>query len=124
MRKFAFSLAAAATAFAATVAAGAQAQDLGKKSFETCAACHSLKAGENGVGPSLHNLVGRKAGTAEGFRYSGPLKRSGIVWDEASLAKFLRNPQEAVPGNRMPFSGMTDEAALKALVQYLASATK
>jgi cytochrome c len=120
MRKFAFSLAVAA-AFAA---AGAQAQDLGKKSFETCAACHSLKAGENGVGPSLHNLVGRKAGTAEGFRYSGPLKRSGIVWDEAALAKFLRNPQEAVPGNRMPFSGMTDEAALKALVQYLASATK
>jgi cytochrome c len=121
MRKFAFSLAAAAAVFAA---AGAHADDLGKKSFESCAACHSLKDGENGVGPSLHNIIGRKAGTAEGYRYSGPLKRSGITWDEASLTKFLRNPQEAVPGNRMPFSGMTDEAALKALVQYLQSASK
>jgi cytochrome c len=120
MRKFAFSLAAAA----ALLATGAHADDLGKKTFETCAACHSLKEGDNGTGPSLHNLIGRKAGTFEGFRYSGPMKRSGIVWDEATLAKFLRNPQEAVPGNRMPFSGVTDEAALKALVQYLQSATQ
>lgn len=119
MRKFAFSLAATAAVLAA---AGARADDLGKRSFETCAACHSLSAGEHGVGPSLHEVVGRKAGSAEGFRYSGPMKRSGIVWDEANLTRFLRNPQEAVPGNRMPFSGMSDETALKALVQYLQSA--
>jgi len=52
------------------------------------------------------------------------MKRSGIVWDEKNLAEFLRNPQALVPNTRMPFSGLTDEAALKALVGYLATATK
>ncbi|MFL6676067.1 MAG: c-type cytochrome [Massilia sp.] len=121
MRNFVFSLAAAAALFATTAQA---ADDLGKKSFETCVACHSVKAGENGVGPNLNKLIGRTAGSAEGFRYSGPMKRSGIVWDEKNLADFLRNPQQVVPGNRMPFSGMSDEAAVKALVQYLGSATR
>jgi cytochrome c len=120
MRKLTLSLA----AFAALCAAGAHAEDLGKKTFETCAACHSLAEGVNGTGPSLHNLIGRKAGTAEGFRYSGPMKRSGITWDEATLSKFLADPQATVPGNRMPFSGVTDPAALKAVVQYLQTATK
>lgn len=113
-----------ASALLAMLAGAVHADDLGRKTFELCVACHSLKAGENGTGPTLNNLIGRKAGIEEGFRFSGPLKRSGIVWDKASLASFLRNPQEAVPGTRMPFSGMTDEAALKALVSYLESASK
>jgi cytochrome c len=104
--------------------ANAFAEDLGKKTYELCIACHSLKAGENGTGPTLYNLIGRTAGTTEGFRFSGPMKRSGIVWDQQTLTAYLRNPQEVVPGTRMPFSGMTDEAALKALVQYLETATK
>jgi cytochrome c len=106
------------------VAAAAQAEDLGSKSFATCAACHSVKEGENGTGPSLHNLIGRKAGTVEGFRYSGPMKRSGITWDHDTLTAFLRAPQESVPGNRMPFSGVADEAELKALVSYLEANTR
>jgi cytochrome c len=105
-------------------ATSAFADDLGKKSFEVCIACHSVRADENGTGPTLYNLIGRTAGTTEGFRFSGPMKRSGIVWDQTTLTAFLRNPQETVPGTRMPFSGMTDEVALKALVQYLAIATK
>jgi cytochrome c len=121
MRNFILSLAGAAAVFSG---ASAQAEDLGKKSFEMCIACHAVKAGENGTGPSLNKLIGRTAGTSEGFRYSGPMKRSGIVWDEKNLSAFLRNPQEVVPGNRMPFSGMQDEAAVKALVQYLGTATK
>jgi cytochrome c len=121
MRKLTLSLAACTAMFAAGAHA---ADDLGKKTFETCAACHSLVEGVNGTGPSLHNLIGRKAGTAEGFRYSGPMKRSNITWDEASLTKFLGDPQATVPGNRMPFSGVTDPAALKAVVQYLQTATK
>jgi cytochrome c len=100
------------------------ADDLGKKTFESCSACHSMKAGENGVGPSLHNVIGRTAGTEAGFRFSGPMKRSGIAWDEKNLTDFLRAPQEKVPGNRMPFSGVPDEAALKAVVQYLETASK
>jgi cytochrome c len=121
MRNFILSLASVAAVF---FGASAQAEDLGKKTFETCVACHSAKAGENGVGPSLNKLVGRTAGTSDGFRYSGPMKRSGIVWDEKNLSAFLRNPQELVPGNRMPFSGVADEAALKALVKYLETTTK
>jgi cytochrome c len=121
MRNLACSLAAVAALSFSTAQA---ADDLGKKTFESCAACHSLKAGENGVGPSLHNLVGRSAGTEAGFRFSGPMKRSGITWDETSLTDFLRAPQEKVPGNRMPFSGMPDEAALKAVVKYLQTASK
>lgn len=102
----------------------AAASELGKKSYETCIACHSFKADEHGSGPSLHNIIGRTAGTQPGFRYSGPMKRSGVVWDAQSLSEFLRNPQERIPGNRMPFSGMTDEKELKALVQYLETASK
>lgn len=121
MHKLAFSLAAvAALAFGPAQAA----DDLGKKTFESCAACHSLKEGENGVGPSLHNVVGRTAGTEAGFRYSGPMKRSAIAWDEKNLTDFLRAPQEKVPGNRMPFSGLPDEAALKAVVKYIETASK
>lgn len=124
MPKFVNSLAIALAALAAFSLQARAADELGKKTFETCAACHSLKAGENGVGPDLHNIVGRTAGTEAGFRFSGPMKRSGITWDEKSLADFLRAPQEKVPGNRMPFSGIPDEAALKAVVQYLATASK
>jgi cytochrome c len=124
MRKIEKPLLALALVAGAGLSGQALADDLGKKTFETCVACHSLKAGENGLGPSLHGLLGSKAGAVEGYRYSGPMKRSGIVWDEKNLADFLRNPQQVVPNTRMPFSGMTDEAALKALVGYLASATK
>lgn len=124
MPKFVNSLAIALAALAAFSLQARAADELGKKTFETCGACHSLKAGENGVGPDLHNIVGRTAGTEAGFRFSGPMKRSGITWDEKNLADFLRAPQEKVPGNRMPFSGIPDEAALKAVVQYLATASK
>ena len=102
----------------------AHADDLGKKSFELCAACHSLKPGENGLGPNLYQLFGRTAGTLEGFRFSGPMKRSAVVWGRETLTAYLRNPQESVPGTRMPFSGMTDEAALQALVVYLEQSTR
>lgn len=105
-------------------AGAAQAEDLGKKAFEQCVACHSVKAGEHGVGPSLHGLLGSTAGKLEGYRFSGPMKRSGVVWDEKNLADFLRDPQAVVPNTRMPFSGIGDEAELKALVAYLAAATR
>jgi cytochrome c len=102
----------------------AHAEDIGKRTFEQCIACHSLTAGENGLGPSLHQVIGRTAGTLEGFRFSGPMKRSGIVWNTETLTSYLRNPQEAVPGTRMPFSGISDEATLKALVGWLETATR
>lgn len=111
-------------AAAGLLSAQASAADLGKQTFEQCAACHALQAGVNGVGPSLHGLLGSRAGSVAGYRFSGPLKRSGVVWDEKALTDFLRDPQAAVPNNRMPFSGIGDEAALRALVAYLVTATQ
>src|ERR1700733_12449734 len=75
----------------------------GKVVFEKCAACHSLEAGKNDIGPSLAGIWGRKAGTLEDFRYSNAMKQSNVTWDELTLDAFIEDPQAFIPGNRMPF---------------------
>ena len=95
------------------------AQDpVGKTTFAQCSVCHSTD-GANGVGPSLKGVVGRKAGEFAGFRFSRALKASGLVWDEKSLDLYLTDPQKAVPGNVMPFAGLTDPKLRAALIAYL-----
>ncbi|HTZ38468.1 MAG TPA: cytochrome c family protein [Stellaceae bacterium] len=97
----------------------------GAAELQKCKICHALVAGGgNRVGPDLHGIFGRPAGTAPGFAYSPALKASGIVWDDETLAKFLRDPKDAVPGNRMSFPGIADEATLRALLQQLKQATQ
>jgi cytochrome c len=92
----------------------------GARAFQSCASCHSLQAGRHLTGPSLANVWGRKAGTAEGFlRYSDALKNSGIVWNDESLQRWLADPQAMVPGNAMPFAGIHDAQARADLVAYL-----
>lgn len=66
-----------------------------------CYACHSLDA--NRVGPAHRGVFGRKAGAVPDYNYSPALKRSAIVWDEATLDKWLTNPQALIPGQRMGF---------------------
>lgn len=88
------------------------------KTWSTCAACHAAP-GSAAIGPPLSGLVGRKAGSVPGFGYSRAMKTSGITWDEAALTAFLRDPQQAVPGNRMPFAGMSDPGEIADLVRYL-----
>lgn len=105
-------LAAAPAIFAQSVAAGSAA-------FQSCAACHSMSPGVNGLGPSLAGIVGRKAGTLPGFNYSRAMKASGITWDAASLDAYIANPQQKVPGNHMPFAGMSDAQQRAALVDFL-----
>jgi cytochrome c len=96
----------------------------GEKKFEDCATCHSLKAGENGVGPSLFGVFERKAAGLDDFRYSPAMRRSGIVWNTKSLDEFLADPQKVVAGNRMPYAGMPDAGERTDLIAYLQRATK
>ena len=96
----------------------------GEKTFEQCAACHTLERGVNNVGPSLYGLFERKAAEVADFRYSPALKRSGIAWTPQTLNDFIDDPQKAVPGNRMPFAGLPDAGDRADLIAYLQKATK
>ena len=113
-------------AIAALFASSAQAQDSarGQKLFEECAACHSTKAGESGVGPSLAGALGRKAAENPDFRYSPAMRRSGIAWNQKSLTEFITDPQKMVPDNRMPYSGLPDAKSRADLVAYLLTVMK
>ena len=92
--------------------------------FENCRACHAADGQANEVGPALRGVVGRKAGERDDFRYSPALKRSGIVWNAKTLDAFIADPQQVVPGNRMPFSGLPDAKERADLIAYLTQALK
>jgi len=91
-----------------------------------CRTCHSVKANDNRVGPSLHEVVGRKAGSAPGFNgYSQGMKNSGITWDKATLDKFIENPEAVVHNNAMkPFKGVPDESVRAGIIEFLGSTGK
>jgi cytochrome c len=117
------SVLAASLAFTGSALADGNA-DKGKRVFNLCKACHRLEAGKNGVGPSLHGLFGRKAGTVAGFNYSGAMKNSGIVWNEKSLDNYLAKPRDVVKGTKMVFPGLKKEDQREDVIAYLKQATK
>ena len=88
--------------------------------FQNCAACHSASPDEHMTGPSLAGVWQRKAGSAASYaRYSDALKRSGAVWNEATLDAWLRNPAAFAPGNFMNVPGIADAGARSDLIAYL-----
>jgi cytochrome c len=100
----------------------ASAQDVenGKSVFNKCRACHQVGEGaKNTVGPILNGLIGRKAGTIEGFNYSEANKTSGITWDEATFREYIKNPKLKIPNTKMVFAGLSDEKDVEDLLAFL-----
>lgn len=107
------------------IAAPASADDPATAQLQKCKICHALdQGGGNRVGPNLHGVFGRKAGSVAGFNFSDAMKNSGIVWDNETLAKFLRDPKDSLPGNHMSFPGIADDATLGDLLQQLKQTTR
>jgi cytochrome c len=100
----------------------------GEDVFKKCSACHKVgDAAKNGVGPILNGVVGRKAGTVEGFNYSDASKEAGskgLIWSEESLLKYLENPAAFMPKMKMVFPGLKDEQQRKDVVAYLKTFSK
>jgi cytochrome c len=102
--------------------ASAQDAEAGKKIFTKCAPCHAVGPGaKNKVGPELNGLIGRAAGSVEGFAYSPAMKGSGITWDDATFQEYIADPKKKVPGNKMLFAGVKDEIERADLAAYLAT---
>jgi cytochrome c len=105
-----------AAAFPATAADPAA----GEKAYAACKACHRVGEGaKNTVGPALNGIVGQPPASVEGFNYSDALKNAGLTWDEATLAEYLKNPKGKVPGTKMAFPGIKDDAKVADIIAYL-----
>ena len=91
----------------------------GSKVFVQCKACHVTTPGVNRIGPSLHAVVGRKAGIEPKFVYSAANKNSGITWTEAKLFEYLEAPRTVVPGTKMSFAGLKNPQDRANVIAYL-----
>ncbi|MGX1320442.1 cytochrome c [Bradyrhizobium sp. USDA 377] len=88
-----------------------------------CRTCHSVKEGDNRLGPNLNKIVGRKAGALPDYNYSSSMKEAGFVWDQDKLTRFMVKPDEVVSGNKMqPYGGVSAEEAAK-VAAYLQAAS-
>lgn len=91
----------------------------GKMVFAQCRTCHVTDPGVNRTGPSLAGIVGRPAGSVEGFNYTDANKNSGIVWTEEKLFQYLENPQRVIPKTKMIFAGLPDAQKRADVIAYL-----
>ncbi len=92
----------------------------GRRQFAKCRSCHAIeKGGDNRVGPALHGIFGRTAGTAAGFAYSPALKGAGFLWDGGKLDQWLADPKGFLPGNRMTFVGLKQEKDRRDVIAYI-----
>jgi len=106
-------VATAGTALGQDVAAG-------EISFKKCLPCHAVGIdARNKVGPVLNGLNGRKSGTIAGYSYTAQNKDSGITWNDAAFAEYIRDPRARIPGTKMIFAGIKNEREIADLWAYL-----
>lgn len=89
----------------------------GEAIYSRCLACHALAYDR--TGPRHCGLFGRRAGSVKGFLYSDAMRHSKIVWNEASLNRFLASPLKTVPGTSMGYAGVKDDKERADLISYL-----
>lgn len=94
----------------------------GETVFAKCKACHDVEKGVNKIGPTLKGVIGRKAASVEGYKYSEALAAKGaegVVWDEATLTAYLADPKAFVPKTKMAFAGLKKPADVADVIAYL-----
>ena len=97
----------------------------GEKVFKKCKACHAVEEGKNKTGPSLYGVVGRAAGSIEGYKYSKAMKakaEEGLIWSEENLDAYLKKPAAFVPKTKMKFAGIKKDKDRENLIAYLKTA--
>lgn len=106
-----------------TAAADPAMVEAGAKVFKKCAACHKVGDGAtNATGPMLNGIVGRAAGSVEGFKYSKPMTAAadvGLTWTPETMAEFLANPKGYMKGTKMSFAGLKKQEEIDAVIAYL-----
>jgi cytochrome c len=90
-----------------------------------CRTCHTLKGGDNRLGPNLYRIIGRKAGALTDYRYSSAMKSGDLVWDKSTLDRFMANPDQVVPGHTMrPYGGLSSPEERTSIIDYLEKRSK
>jgi cytochrome c len=100
----------------------AQAQDneSGKVSFRKCQPCHNIGEGAKSlIGPELNGLEGRKSGSVEGYAYTDANKSAGIIWSDETFKDYIRDPRAKIPGTKMTFAGIKNDAEAADLWAFL-----
>ena len=109
----------------ANISTYSQEKNKGEFAFKKCKSCHTLLKGEkHRVGPNLYGFFGKKAGSANKYRYSRAIKKSEIIWNEETLDKYLENPRKYIRGTKMAFGGLRKKEERKILIEYLIKMTK
>lgn len=92
----------------------------GEKVFQKCRACHQVgETAKNVVGPKLNGVIGRPAGSVEGYSYSDANKNSGLTWDEATFQDYIKAPRVKIPNTKMVFPGLKSEQEIEDILAYL-----
>ena len=89
-----------------------------------CRTCHTVKEGDNRLGPNLYKVLGRKAGSLPDYPYSSAMRDAGFIWDREKLDQFIAEPDAVVRSNNMkPYGGLASAEARAKVIDYLESVT-